>query len=604
MRYGRAFAVDARGEGQALTARLAERAIEIEVPHDILASAVYPLVVDPFVSSFVVADDPTQIESSPDAAWMSTVNRYGVLFTEYFSSTDLDTYWYVMEADGSAVPGLGTYADFTTAAWYRARIAANTLNGTFCAAAQVLPAGGSISDIRVRTRAVASTTMSAQAVISSGAGSMSLPDVGGDPALIGPTYFMVVWTRQYSSSDWDVHARLVSFDGTPLGAGVILLENSPATLDYLPSVSKTDGNLPWQSQVWNVTWLRFSTGDVHAAQVAWDGIVTSSAFLVEQAGDIEDASPSPPLDGGVAPRPWAIAYPDKWYGASPPPDIHFKVLLGNSVLVHENLTALENAGTIQERQTAPAIDTDGEQFVVAYAESFQMSTDEDIYAASLWYVDGRLGLSEGHALLDFSPLTTPDPEIAAQGSAGTSGPRVCAVWTRIDNANTDDAAGAFYDTAGAVTPLSFCAGDGSDGPCPCSNPGAPGNGCANSVNASGANLSASGTARVSSDSLVLHGSGMPNSTALYFQALAASAPVPFGDGLRCAGGGVIRLRIHQNAGGASQFPGSGDPPISVAGNLPDAGAIRYYQVWYRNNAAYCTSDTFNLTNGVEVIWLP
>jgi hypothetical protein len=31
--------------------------------------------------------------------------------------------------------------------------------------------------------------------------------------------------------------------------------------------------------------------------------------------------------------------------------------------------------------------------------------------------------------------------------------------------------------------------------------------------------------------------------------------------------------------------------------------VRRYQVWYRNAAAFCTPDTYNLTNGFEVTWL-
>jgi len=33
--------------------------------------------------------------------------------------------------------------------------------------------------------------------------------------------------------------------------------------------------------------------------------------------------------------------------------------------------------------------------------------------------------------------------------------------------------------------------------------------------------------------------------------------------------------------------------------------VRIYQVWYRNAApAFCTSATFNLSNGWQVHWLP
>ena len=77
----------------------------------------------------------------------------------------------------------------------------------------------------------------------------------------------------------------------------------------------------------------------------------------------------------------------------------------------------------------------------------------------------------------------------------------------------------------------------------------------------------------------------------------------FGDGLRCAGGIVTRLGTHQNVLGASRFPDVGDPLISVQGVVP-AASTRTYQCWYRNAASFCTSTTFNLTNGIDVFWGP
>jgi hypothetical protein len=124
------------------------------------------------------------------------------------------------------------------------------------------------------------------------------------------------------------------------------------------------------------------------------------------------------------------------------------------------------------------------------------------------------------------------------------------------------------------------------------------------VNANGANIASSGVPSISNDSLVLLGSGMPNSSALYFQGttqVGGGAGGTFGDGLRCAGGSVVRLHTKTNVAGASQYPDTGDPSISVKGVVTAPGS-RTYQVWYRNAAAFCTPSTFNLTNGVLVTW--
>ncbi len=156
-----------------------------------------------------------------------------------------------------------------------------------------------------------------------------------------------------------------------------------------------------------------------------------------------------------------------------------------------------------------------------------------------------------------------------------------------------------------VAPAGFCYGDGSGTACPCANAGSAGNGCANSVDANGAHLAASGVASLGADTLVLSGSSMPDSSALYFQGttqVLGGTGAPFGDGLRCAGGTVVRLGIETNVGGTSQHPSGNDLPVSVRGAVTAPGTVRHYQCWYRNAAAYCTTATFNLTNGVTVTW--
>jgi hypothetical protein len=42
----------------------------------------------------------------------------------------------------------------------------------------------------------------------------------------------------------------------------------------------------------------------------------------------------------------------------------------------------------------------------------------------------------------------------------------------------------------------------------------------------------------------------------------------------------------------------------VQGHVPFAGTTRYYQAWYRDAATFCTTETFNLTNGIAVFWAP
>jgi len=154
---------------------------------------------------------------------------------------------------------------------------------------------------------------------------------------------------------------------------------------------------------------------------------------------------------------------------------------------------------------------------------------------------------------------------------------------------------------------SYCFGDGSAAACPCANLSAVGSdsGCLSSLSL-GSTLRATGNPSVSVDTIVLDGGQMPNGPALYFQGSArvsAGLGTTFGDGLLCAGGSTVRLGVKFNVGGASTWPSGGDPALSVAG-LVSPGAVRDYQAWYRDAATFCTSATFNLTNGHELTWAP
>ena len=153
----------------------------------------------------------------------------------------------------------------------------------------------------------------------------------------------------------------------------------------------------------------------------------------------------------------------------------------------------------------------------------------------------------------------------------------------------------------------FCFGDGSGASCPCGNLGGSGRGCATSFSGLGARLRVSGQASVANDSLMLVGDELSNSVVVVFQGttqLNGGAGVAFGDGLRCAGGSVLRIGYVATSAGTMSYPGSGQQPVSVRGAIPAAGGSRGYQIWYRNVANYCTAAPYNLSNGLWIVWTP
>jgi len=166
----------------------------------------------------------------------------------------------------------------------------------------------------------------------------------------------------------------------------------------------------------------------------------------------------------------------------------------------------------------------------------------------------------------------------------------------------------FADACGALAGETLCVGDGSGTACPCGNtsPSANREGCRHSINGvNGARLEGLGTPSLSQDTFFLRAQRLPpTTTALFFQgtsAVAGGSGAAFGDGLRCVGGTVTRLATKQASNSQAEYPVSPEQPISVLGGVTTPGS-RFYQVWYRNSANFCTPATFNLSNGWRVEW--
>jgi Tol biopolymer transport system component len=251
----------------------------------------------------------------------------------------------------------------------------------------------------------------------------------------------------------------------------------------------------------------------------------------------------------------------------------------------------------------PSISPDG-RFIAFWSWAINLVPGDTNWFADVFLRDRLLGTTERTSMTSSGaqanqtsgpPSVTPDGRLVAFVSYASY----------LVAGDTNGRWDVFVRDRGGPHPASICFGDGTGTACPCGN-GQAGNGCPSSVNANGANLTVSGTESTTTDTLVLEGSGMPDSSALYIQGsipMAGGAGVVFGDGLRCVGGTIIRLGTKSNVGGASRYPETGDPSVSVRGLVTMPG-VRTYQVWYRNAADFCTPATFNLTNGLEITWLP
>lgn len=152
-------------------------------------------------------------------------------------------------------------------------------------------------------------------------------------------------------------------------------------------------------------------------------------------------------------------------------------------------------------------------------------------------------------------------------------------------------------TADPSTPL--CFGDGSGSACPCANFGGAGEGCANSQG-SGARLTASGSASLAADDLVLHASqARPQMPGSLLQGSSAIA-LPFYDGILCMGNPTERVEfVRLDATGAASTSAS----IVAEGHVPGPGVTRYYQLWYRDPMISPCGSGSNLTSAVRIDWV-
>ncbi len=220
----------------------------------------------------------------------------------------------------------------------------------------------------------------------------------------------------------------------------------------------------------------------------------------------------------------------------------------------------------------------------------------------LWFGSGRVTAYSG---VDGEPLLIvdgPEPRylygrfLAMAGDVDGDGHDDLIVGVQNYHGSIPYAGGALvYSGVPAEPGSGYCFGDGTGTTCPCFNLGGSGEGCQNS-SARGAILAATGYP--AQDEIVLHASQCPGGVfGLFYSGSNALAGTPFGDGLKCVSGGIIRLEVVVT-------DGAGDAHSSV--DLPakeglSGGELRHYQFWYRDPVGTCGRD-FNLSNGYSIQW--
>ncbi|MFO1011163.1 MAG: hypothetical protein U1F29_13955 [Planctomycetota bacterium] len=612
--YTGAVAIDARGARRAASMHVVDGAVELRVDAEFLAHATLPVTLDPVVSTFVVDGTANRVFRRPDVAYDPDSHTWLVVYGELVNG-EYDPIYAFYGDDPSAGQLSTGFVDLSTNSWLSPHCADNraarqflivgdvNVGSTYRVDGRWLPAPGSSAPSLLRTVGVPT--------INSAAGSR----VGGDPRASGPTPYCLTYSDLLAGAQFVVRVGILDTNGNFASGSPYTLGSQPGAQHLLSAISRSNDGVEW-----TLAWERHASGasssQIWTARVGTNGAITDPAHVIVTsvgAEQLTTAAVSSPIPGTrinlVAWQKFdGVSQYDAWMQMLNP-DPSSSGQFNHSYPVELGTSSL-----------SPAVEYDGSKFQVVIVRANGSSTE--------------LGSLEDHPVfLGFAPTVPNGATLWSNSSFDVGGNSTLRAWpslacpvvagadpsfvhraaivslqyaTTAGSGSPSTVRGTVADTESGGFLSSYCSGDGSIGACPCNNNGAIGHGCANSINAAGALLDASGVNSMLNDTFALHVTGVPATTTCWFfqENVVDGTPFTFGDGLRCGTGTIVRLKTKAAASGAATYPVPGETLISVRGQLPPLGAMVAYQVSYRNAQTFCTSSTLNITNGVLAIWTP
>ncbi|HEX5051853.1 MAG TPA: hypothetical protein VFZ65_08785 [Planctomycetota bacterium] len=258
--------------------------LHIRVPASLRGDG--PLIVDPIIHHSIdqLGIFPYAF-GQPDIAYDATYDRFLVAWHVVHSASDYDVYSDMFAGNGALLPNALQALDVSTTSHANPRVADLAAVDQFLVVMQRFEAGrwqiygrkrlASLMPVATTTFAISDPTT---------VGDCVNPDIGGDPsASPAANSWLVVWERQLSASDSDIHGRIVRSDIGPSGS-TILIQNSSGTIHSRPSVSQSNGNGLATAARWLVVYqFRFSATDedVFGAALAQNGTITTSNIAID-----------------------------------------------------------------------------------------------------------------------------------------------------------------------------------------------------------------------------------------------------------------------------------------------------------------------------------
>lgn len=589
VRYSGAIAIDARGERVLAPTRLEGGRIRIELDaadHDRLR---YPLLIDPVLSVFQIT--PNQVPNGINPDVLSRPGQdFALVFERSFSAGDSDVFFMLLDLSGAWM-WEGT-VDISTENWTFPSVGRGR---GFLVAASVGPVGS--RTIRSRLKYDWDFQFLASNYVGGASNSDALyPVIGGDRHDNLERDFCVVWQRVLQSGQSVVEARMVRGNGLAFGNPILTVAANTGTSEAAPSIATWSSSSPGALGEWVVAWHRWtlSNSDLYMRRIHADGTLVGGTIALDTTiTDTRFPRVSSPTRGPV-PRTLitysrgSVANSRSWG----------YVLSGGSVVQQVNLSALTGAAP-DRRQIFPCAEAYRDSFVFLECEQFPSSSLYGVYLSTLAWIDDRLHVAESRRSVGASGQTVGVPRLGVPHSFGP----VLAVWTWEGFQPQPTLFGSLYQP---VDHASFCE-PGTPGilACPCGNaPSGPGRGCDNASHTGGASLTGVGTAFP--ENLILTVSGMrPTSVALLVQGSQVGVDAPFGDGVRCVYGTLLRMGVRTAVAGQASWPATNEPSLrtlsSMKGDPIPFGDSRYYFVYYRDpEPGWACAGEFNTSNALRV----
>lgn len=474
--YRKLCAVDADGDRIELVPEWRDGAIVLHIPAGFIERADLPLVVDPLIATLGVSTASTVLENAADLSWDETAQQWLVVWERWYSQTDHDVWAQRVDATMAAVGGPFT-VDYTSAAWMMPRVANNNLADNHLVVAQVSATFGA-GPYWIGGRIVGAGSggllgnqfdIERDGMAGSYSGSKFAPDVGGDPYLVGPTYYTVVWEREFSATDHDIHMKQIDTAGNLRSITPTVVDGA-TTNETAPAISRSNGP-GWSGlQRWLVGYQRTysaSDEDIRGAAFTWDGqpILVGSAydFSIDYSGrnHVTPSFSSPGIDangnrGAMCVYTWSLA-------AQGIADLDAGMVdtAGNVLAYRYGL----ELGAGANRQFLPSVDCDGCRFTVAFAQYPLPNGNPDLFASTFDWdpANAAIVAVEDHVALGTTSRAEWWPQVASTwSSSGVRSPRLGIAFESAANPSFWIVAQSFdaLGTGGIATRTTGCGGLG------------------------------------------------------------------------------------------------------------------------------------------------